>query len=103
MLPDLALRRFVRALQAGTGGVRQGRDYVVPQGNACAPAAAILQLIRSGALGGDEQACYANTETRAWLRRAHLDAGASAAQHRLFAISVSGIQASRSESPLTLL
>jgi hypothetical protein len=103
MSPDLALRRFVHALQAGATRIRQGHYYIVPQGKARASAAPILHLIGSGVLGGNEKSCHANAETRSWLRRAHLDADPFAAQHRVIAKSAAGVEMNHAESPLSRL
>lgn len=101
MSPDQALRRFVRALQPDMVAVRQADSYVIGQGGPQAPAAAILALLDSGVLDGDETSCRGNRQTRGWLRRAHLDGSdAFGAQHRVIVRAANGTQINRAESPL---
>lgn len=103
MSPDVGLRRFVRALQAGSSGLRRGDDYITQPGGPHAPAASVLRLIDSGALDGDKNSCRANAETWTWLRRAYLDTDAFAAQHRVIVRAADDSKINRAESPLSRL
>src|SRR4051812_1847345 len=100
---EVALCRFVRALLAGSTGVRDGDAYAVRGGAVSASAELVLGLIGSGALEGDSNCCRANEATRGWLKRARLDSDAFAAQHRAFSRSSTGTQINLTESPLARL
>ena len=62
-----------------------------------------ISAIHAGALAGDATHCAANAETRAWLKRARLDADAYAAQHRMAAATPGAPEGNLAESPLTRL
>ena len=102
MSPETGLQRFVRALLQGGAGKRDGEVFVLPDGRR-ANAAAVLELVQSGAIGGDREKCTANAETPTWLRRARLDHDAFAAQHRVSAVGSDGTELNLAESPLSRL
>ncbi len=102
MRPEAGIHRFVRGLLTGPDGVRDGDAYVLADGRR-AGAAAVRQLIASGALAGDDKHCAANSATASWLKRARLDAEAFAAQHRIAARSEEGAELNLAESPLARL
>ncbi|MEP7240813.1 MAG: DUF6456 domain-containing protein, partial [Devosia sp.] len=60
-------------------------------------------LISAGAIAGNDRECTANRDTRAWLRRAMLDADNLAAQHRTDTTSREGVLVNLAESPLARL
>jgi hypothetical protein len=103
MSPDLALRRFVRELIAGSTATRHGDEYRIAGSRTAAPARLVLELAGSGALEGDGKHCRANASTRGWLRRAHLDAEPFAGQHRVVVLSSGGTQINAAESSLARL
>ncbi len=59
----------------GNGRIRTGEMFTLPDGRR-AKAEAVLELVQSGAIGGDRETCWANGQTATWLRRARLDADA---------------------------
>jgi len=102
MSHDAQLQRFVRGLLAGGAAARKGEVYVARDGQRVA-APMVLELVSSGALGGDGESCFAVAETRAWLKRARLDADAFAAQHRVTTRDADGAEINLAESPLARL
>jgi hypothetical protein len=102
MRPETGVQRFVRGLLAGATANRHGDAFVLPDGRRAA-AGPVLKLIGSGALGGGNDHCVANAETRSWLKRAQLDADAFAAQHRVTEPCAGGPEINLAESPLVRL
>ena len=101
MQPDAETLRFVRALIGGQQAARDGARYRLP-GGASIAATKIAPLIERGALAGNAAGCRANEETAGWLKRARLDAGALAAQHRVLA-PAGEARINLNESPLARL
>jgi len=102
MRPDAGLQRLVRSLLGGGVATREGEFFAAADGNRVA-AQAILELVGTGALGGDGERCFANGETAGWLKRARLDAEVLAAQHRILVSDAKGVTINLAESPLTRL
>ena len=102
MRPDASLLRFVRGLIGGAPGHRNGKFFVLPDGRQT-DARKILELIHSGALGGDERQCAANGTTIAWYKRAQIDSDAFQAQHRITERGPQDREINLAESPLSWL
>lgn len=100
---ESGVRHFVHALLAGGIGIRSGETFVIDGRSESVSAAAIAELISSGALDGDGRSCRANIETRGWLRRAHLGSEAFGRQHRTLTGGAEGPQVNVLESPLARL
>lgn len=99
--PDRHVIRFVRALLPDGTAKFDGTHYVL--GTVKLEARIVQELISTGALAGDREACRAAAETRAWLKRAMLTEDAHAAQHRLEARTPHGVTLNLAESPLARL
>ena len=102
MLPDASLLRFVRGLIGGATGRRDGKLFVLPDGRQ-ADARKISELVRSGALGGDDQQCVANGTTVAWYKRSQIESDAFQAQHRITERGPQDREINLAESPLARL
>lgn len=102
MRPDASLQRFVRGLLGGATASRHGKAFVLPDGRR-APGDAVIALVRSGAISGDDESCRANPNTAAWLKRALLEPDAFAAQHRVISHAPDGTELNLAESPLARL
>jgi hypothetical protein len=102
MRPETTVQRFVRGMLGGTVATRQNDAYVLPDGRRAA-AHAVRELIRSGAIGGNDGSCFAIAETTTWLKRSRLDDSAFAAQHRIAGLGIEGTEINMAESPLARL
>jgi len=99
---ETGLQSFVRGLLAGNSAAHRGDVYILPDGGT-ADAEVVVGLIGEGVLSGGETECRANSQTRAWLKRSLLDAGAFAAQHRVLRAQADGRLVNIAESPLARL
>jgi hypothetical protein len=102
MSRETGLQHFVRGLLGGGAAHRRADRYLTADGRE-ADAPAVLALIASGALAGNESDCRATAETRAWLKRSRLNADAFAAQHRIITATPDGNALNLAESPLARL
>lgn len=102
MRHETGLQSFVRGLIAGHEGRRAGEQYRLDDGSS-AQADIVAAMIADGSLSGDAARCRASGETRAWLKRALLDADAFAAQHRVSSRHPEGGTINLTESPLARL
>jgi uncharacterized protein DUF6456 len=102
MAYESGLQTFVRGLIAGETARLRNEHYSLADGRS-APAEIVADLINEGVLSGGELYCHANPESRAWLKRSLLDAGAFAAQHRILRTQPNGAVVNIAESPLARL